>query len=117
MYIGIMQQIVSHRDVHMNRKLTGSIAFSSAILVAVLAFGQVQINENGLFCSCPHNAQFDTQLPMSHPINRCATVQAEGVSWSSWFAGGTNSNQFHYLDLLELLSRHTSNTKQKQHTS
>jgi hypothetical protein len=113
-----MQQIVSNLDVHMNRKLKSSIAFFSALLVAVLAFGQVQINEKGLFCSCPQNSQFDTQLPLSHPINRCATSQAEGVSWTSWFAGGTNSSQFHYLDLLELLSRHTtSSTKQKQHTS
>jgi hypothetical protein len=112
-----MQQIVSNQDMHMNRKLKSSIAFSSAILVAALAFGQVQINAGGVFCSCPHNSQFDTQLPMSHPINRCATVQADGVSWTSWFAGGTNSSQFHYLDLLELLSRHTSDTKQKPHTS
>lgn len=102
---------------HMNRKLKGSIAFSSAALVALLAFAQVPMDENGLFCSCPHNSQFDTQLPMSHPINRCATQQSSGVSWSSWIAGGTNSNQFHYLDLLELLSRYADSPKQKAHTS
>ncbi len=31
--------------------------------------------------------------------------QAPQPSWSSWFSGNSRSTQFHFIDLLELLSR------------
>lgn len=31
--------------------------------------------------------------------------QAPQPSWSSWFSGHSRSTQFHFIDLLELLSR------------
>ncbi len=77
----------------------------SASLVALLSFAGSTDHEGLAFCSCPENSQFDQTLPMSHPVNRCATQQANGVSWISWFSNSSKSKQFHYLDLLELLSR------------
>ncbi len=40
--------------------------------------------------------------------NRVANVldEAEQVSWVSWLTGRSTSYRFHFLDLLELLSRH-----------
>ncbi|MFY8273701.1 hypothetical protein AAEU32_06210 [Pseudoalteromonas sp. SSDWG2] len=38
---------------------------------------------------------------------KCATQQEE-QSWFAWFTGDSRSAQFHYLDLLELLSRDDS---------
>lgn len=32
-------------------------------------------------------------------------TQAPQPSWSSWFSGNSRSTQFHFIDLLELLSR------------
>lgn len=80
----------------------------STAMVAVLSFAGDMEKEGLGFCSCPGNSEFDKTLPMSHPINRCATKQSSGVSWSSWFTGSSATQQFHYLDLLELLTRTTN---------
>lgn len=75
------------------------------MLVTALSFAGNLEDEGLLFCSCPENVVLNTELPMSHPINRCATQQASSVSWMSWFTGSSANKQFHYLDLLELLTR------------
>lgn len=60
---------------------------------------------------CEHsNAQFDTSLPVSHPQNRCAVGTKQDVSWASWLSGNGQGIQFHFLDLLELLSRQADNS-------
>ncbi len=41
----------------------------------------------------------------SQPLCANAQQQAEEVSWVSWLTGRSTSYRFHYLDLLELLSR------------
>jgi hypothetical protein len=97
----------------MNRKSKGLFTISGFALTAVLAFGQTSENEGSMFCSCPQTVNFDHQLPMSHPINRCATEQSSEVSWSSWISGRSTSYQFHFIDLLELLSRHTHIPKER----
>ena len=87
----------------------------STALVAVLSFAG-DMEQQG-FCSCPANSEFDKTLPMSHPINRCATQQTSGVSWSSWFTGSSATKQFHYLDLLELLTRATDSGNDSEESS
>jgi hypothetical protein len=74
--------------------------------IAILSFFQASSDDRSAFCGDLDNVVLDHELPVSHPANRCATVeQAEGVSWSEWFTGRSSSYQFHFIDLLELLSR------------
>jgi hypothetical protein len=60
-------------------------------------------------CQCSESASYNALLPSSHPNNRCATENTD-VSWKNWLTGKSRSNQFHFLDLLELLHGHKSNT-------
>jgi hypothetical protein len=108
-----MQQLMSNADNHMNRKSKKLFTLAGSALVVAVAIAQVPANPGMLFCSCPSGLAFATELPMSHPINRCAAEQVAGVSWSSWFSGQSNSNQFHFLDLLELLSRQAETVQNK----
>ncbi|MBB1269390.1 hypothetical protein [Shewanella sp. SR44-3] len=58
-------------------------------------------------CQCSENTSYNALLPSSHPNNRCATESTD-VSWKNWLTGKSRSNQFHFLDLLELLHGHKS---------
>ncbi len=78
------------------------------VAVAFVAFLTLPTSSsNGVspFCQDLPNIVLDTDLPVSHPKNKCATEQMQGVSWFSWFSGRSSSYQFHFIDLLELLSR------------
>lgn len=110
-------------DNTMNRKskslftLTG-VTLTSLATVAILSVSQVSSNDNNVFCGNMDNVVLDHELPVSHPVNRCAAYHSEGVSWSSWFSGRSSSYQFHFIDLLELLSRSGNNeTKNPTTTS
>ena len=94
----------------MNRKSKSLLTLSGMTLsgiaaVAMLSFSQVSLDSKSMFCGDLDNVVLDQQLPVSHPANRCATEQSQGVSWSQWFSGRSSSYQFHFIDLLELLSR------------
>jgi hypothetical protein len=97
-------------DNTMNRKskslftLTG-VTLTSLATVAILSLSQVSSGNRSAFCGNSKNIILDQELPVSHPVNRCAGVQSQGVSWSQWFTGRSSSYQFHFIDLLELLSR------------
>lgn len=91
-------------------------AFSSAA-VAVLLVAQVSDQEGHGFCSEQQAVAFNHELPLSHPQNICAQSKSDSVSWSSWFSGKSSGFQFHYLDLLELLSRSTDNHEHRPHGS
>lgn len=84
--------------------LTG-MTLTGLAVVAILNFSQLSLNDRSAFCGTLENAVLDHELPVSHPINRCANEQQQGVSWSEWFTGRSSSYQFHFIDLLELLSR------------
>ncbi len=99
----------------MNRKSTRLATIVSSALVAVLVFAQTPDQEGLLFCSCADGVKFNHDLPLSHPVNRCASEQSAEVSWSSWFSGAASSNQFHYLDLLELLYTGSDDAKKTPH--
>lgn len=94
----------------MNRKskslftLTG-MTFSGLALVTALSVTQVSSDDQNAFCGNLENVVLDQELPVSHPINKCAAGKSQGVSWSEWFTGRSSSYQFHFIDLLELLSR------------
>jgi hypothetical protein len=60
-------------------------------------------------CQCSESASYNALLPSSHPNNRCATENTD-VSWKNWLTGKSRSNQFHFLDLLELLHGHKNTT-------
>ncbi|XOV79687.1 MAG: hypothetical protein ACFHVJ_01725 [Aestuariibacter sp.] len=77
------------------------IAISVAV-VACLSFAGFSA-ETSTACTC--SSTLDKTLPVSHPANRCAVEPVSHVSWFSWITGSHSSKQFHYLDLLELLTR------------
>ena len=105
------------RENIVNRMTKRLFRTSAAVLVATLAFSNFAQDEGSAFCSCSQTTVFDTQLPMSHPVNRCAAqISNRGVSWSSWISGRSNSYSFHFIDLLELLSRHSEAPKDKTTT-
>lgn len=81
------------------------MSLTGIVAVAVLHVSQVSLDDRNVFCGNLENAVLDHQLPVSHPVNRCAAHQSQGVSWSQWFTGRSSSYQFHFIDLLELLSR------------
>lgn len=97
---------MSNADNNMNRKSKKLFGLGAGAMALSLAFAQLPQSIDTQFCSCPDEVAFVNQLPMSHPINRCASAQVVAeVSWSSWFSGQSNTSQTHFLDLLELLSR------------
>ncbi|MFT4807160.1 MAG: hypothetical protein ACI9LX_000477 [Paraglaciecola sp.] len=104
----------------MNRKskslftLTG-VTLTGLATVAVLSFSQGALHDENAFCGNLESVVFDQNLPVSHPVNRCADHQSQGVSWSEWFTGRSSSYQFHFIDLLELLSR-SGNSQAKNPT-
>lgn len=56
-------------------------------------------------CVCSADTTYNSALPSSHPNNRCAS-QASDLSWKTWITGQSRSNQFHFVDLFELLHGH-----------
>ncbi|GAA0858808.1 hypothetical protein [Aliiglaciecola litoralis] len=95
----------------MNRKLKASVSVFGSALFAVLVMAQTQFASGDGFCANVEQVAFNASFPVSHPMNRCAFNKPEtGVSWTKWFSGRSPSFQFHYLDLLELLSRTTEDS-------
>ena len=94
--------------------LTG-ITLSGLAAVAILSVSQLSIDDRSIFCAHVKNVVFDQELPVSHPTNKCANEQSRGVSWSAWFSGRSSSYTFHFIDLLELLSR-SGNSEAKNPT-
>jgi len=100
----------------MNRKskslftLTG-VTIISLTTIAILSVPQVMLDDKNGFCGNLENVVLEHELPISHPVNRCVANQSHGVSWSEWFTGRSSSYQFHFIDLLELLSRSDNNSE------
>ncbi|MEP4890481.1 MAG: hypothetical protein ABJV04_10670 [Aliiglaciecola sp.] len=96
----------------MNRKLK---VFSSvgAVMFSMVFVLQTQLSGVDDFCQNIDVIEFNSNLPITHPINRCASNQQNSVSWTNWFSG-RSGYKFHYLDLLELLSRAADNRSNVQ---
>ncbi|MDC8832113.1 hypothetical protein [Alteromonas gilva] len=75
-------------------KLKKSLNWRVAIAVCtvVLLTSGFNIATKPIADDCLPNAVFDT----------------EQVSWVAWLTGRSSSYRFHFLDLLELMSRHTA---------
>lgn len=89
----------------MNRMFARSLTLAGSALAVVLTFAQIMEGDDSGLCVNFDVTGFNSSLPASHPANRCASGQQADVSWFTWFSGRSKSYQFHYLDLLELLSR------------
>ncbi|AGH47143.1 hypothetical protein [Paraglaciecola psychrophila] len=94
----------------MNRKSKSlftlyGLTLTGLVAAAMLSVSQSSLDDKNVFCGNLENVALDHELPVSHPVNRCAANQQQGVSWSEWFSGRSSSYQFHFIDLLELLSR------------
>ena len=99
----------------MNRKLKTGVSVLGSAMFVMLITAQSQFAKGDDFCANVDRVSFDVSLSAKHPLNRCATDKPENsVSWTKWFSGRSSSYQFHYLDLLELLSK-TSDDSTKQH--
>jgi hypothetical protein len=73
-------------------RATYTVALFSAATFSYFSLG-IQ-TETG--CACPTMINKTSQLSCQRAANE---------SWMSWLTGNSRSSQFHYLDLLELLSR------------
>ena len=84
----------------------------AGVVACAVVFGAYSVQSNpdstlSASCTCPEGNTFQTQA-----LDKCADQQAK-QSWFAWLTGDSRSAQFHYLDLLELLSRDDSkNTRQ-----
>jgi hypothetical protein len=90
---------------NMNRKSKSLVGLAGIAMAVVISLPYATTEKGTLSCQCEPNVAFDHTLPLSHPVNRCAASQSDAVSWFSWFSGKSGSYQFHFIDLLELLSR------------
>lgn len=92
----------------MTTKIRTIIGAGLALSLVMGWFSYCDKDGYGIDCS-NSSAQLDTSLPLSHPQNRCASGAQQDVSWASWLSGSGQGIQFHFLDLLELLSRSSDN--------
>lgn len=88
-------------------KILAATAFSvSAVLLTYGVWAESENRSNmTLACDCDANVEYNNRLPASHPNNRCALPEHD-VSWKNWISGKSRSNQFHFLDLIELWHGH-----------
>ncbi|WP_199610543.1 hypothetical protein [Flocculibacter collagenilyticus] len=97
--------------------LTSLLTAPLLFLLSVNAKVEVAVHD----CNCQAKTSFDASLPISDPHNQCAIPKASNESWLSWLSGKSRSTQFHFLDLLELISRNSADkvpdTTPKNHTS
>ncbi|WP_133470807.1 hypothetical protein [Paraglaciecola marina] len=93
----------------------GSTAFIGVMVIALFGFLNLSSYQKHNFADCPENVAFQHSLPLSHPINRCAAQESQSISWTSWFTGHSSSYQFHFIDLLELLSRAADSSDKAHH--
>ena len=91
----------------MNRKSKSLFTLTGAgfATIAILSISLDSLDDRNVFCGNLEHVVFNHELPVSHPFNKCAANQSQGVSWSEWFTGRSSSYQFHFINLLELLSR------------
>lgn len=88
--------------------ITGSasaLALTAAV-TAGMAYNSQQNMAGLMSCDCEAGVSYNNALPSSHPTNQCALASSNpSTSWYGWATGSSRSTSFHFLDLLELLSR------------
>lgn len=105
----------------MTSKIRTMYSAAAGLTLTLLVAAMVPAAEQGRqqfgYCNCDAGVELDNSLPLSHPANRCASGQKSAVSWLSWLKGGSQSVQFHFLDLLELLSRQVDPSSEQRAAS
>lgn len=84
--------------------VASSVALFSATTFSVITAPTTQNTQ----CSCPSN--YSNQYAYNRAIAQCRLDNASNKSWFAWLKGDSRSAQFHYLDLLELLSHSEQDT-------
>ncbi len=83
------------------------VVSASVVAMTAMSVQNLAATESASACVCSSsNSTYNSSLPASHPNNRCAR-QSEDLSWTNWFSGKSQSNQLHFVDLLELLYGHS----------
>ncbi|MCL1051760.1 hypothetical protein L2755_19325 [Shewanella abyssi] len=95
-------------------KKTATFRATVALAVVTAAVGTISLTSqssesaSSAACVCDTTtSSYNSGLPASHPSNRCAS-QSNDLSWKSWLSGKSQTNQLHFIDLLELLYGHQS---------
>lgn len=84
------------------RKVSLNILVLTSFLFAVESLAAAPVNQT---CQCEKRTEYNPKLPESHPENLCAAEsKLAKVSWIDWVLGNSGSAQYHFMDLLELLS-------------
>jgi len=78
---------------------TGILIASALLLIGAFSFGSSSEQELSSINNC-HNTQ---TVSANSTLSTCIKIEEES-SWFSWLTGDSRSAQFHYLDLLELLT-------------
>ena len=78
---------------------TGILMASALLFVGALNF--ISSSEQDL--TAINNCQQKQTTTTDTAVSACLKI-ADESSWSSWITGDSRSAQFHYLDLLELLT-------------
>ncbi|UJF22532.1 hypothetical protein [Shewanella sp. OMA3-2] len=81
------------------------VTTSTLVVLISFAFSSSAKQSSDQACACKANVNYNSSLPSSHPVNRCA-VKEHDVSWKNWISGNSRSSQFHFIDLIELLYGH-----------
>ena len=79
-------------------RLVKTTALIAAISAGVLFWTKFDLSSTGCQRIAEHLSPRSESLVLP-----CANLQQ--TSWLSWFSGQSRSAQFHFIDLLELLSR------------
>ena len=78
---------------------TGILIASALLLIGAFSFGSSSEQELSSVNNC-----YNTQtVSANSTLPTCIKIEEES-SWFSWLTGDSRSAQFHYLDLLELLT-------------
>ncbi|MBB1279962.1 hypothetical protein [Pseudoalteromonas sp. SR41-1] len=77
----------------------GILIASALLLIGAFSFGSSSEQELSSVSNC-HNTQV---VSAQNTLTACIKAEEES-SWFSWLTGDSRSAQFHYLDLLELLT-------------
>ncbi|MDP5213321.1 hypothetical protein ORJ66_09735 [Pseudoalteromonas tunicata] len=76
---------------------------SSVVLFSASTFSVfTSTSGQNLGCACP--SSYDNVYAYNRAIAQCRLNTDSNKSWFAWLKGDSRSAQFHYLDLLELLS-------------
>jgi len=75
---------------------------TALVLTLASGFYFLPQQQESTIASCINTVTLNQQGVESYQV-QCAL--APQTSWASWFSGKSSSVQFHFIDLLELLSR------------